>query len=357
MTIFKHFYFVLILSLGSVFAGNELFIQANRNLLSFHPSNVGSKGNDRLNLIFNTYNTDTQQNSDLSFSYDNFIKKINSGAGLYIMQSKNHNSWNSSTNNTIGFTFSPKFNVMSKSNHHKARYTIAPALFFEIGNHATTASKIYQQIIYSSTVYNSENQHGIEQAQDSSFLLTLSNRINDIHFSTGLGLQLIGEKFFLQANLPFISQSVHEQQLQGRSTTTQNSISTPTERHRQFYSSRLDLGAGYSWTLHKRKAIFLTSIIAMSYRYRWNAWKDEQSYQQLFYGEVYADERKNSIESIHVSTLFRFKTYLFGYAFTKYNSQSRNGLSLGYQHHKYKVLISTNIIKQVQFEIALSYNF
>lgn len=356
MTIFKYLLLACIfLGTKTSFGKGPLMGQRNRNILRFHPSNTGSKKGSRLFLGNTIFQNGTRNQSMWSASYDNYFNSLKAGLGVYFSQTKYDQGLQNNRFNEVGITFSPKFNITSATNFKKARFTLAPAIFFEYGNKAFNVSETLIDHSFHSTIFDAENPNGIPQQQDSSYTQVLSNKINGKNYTMGIGLQLIGKNGFVQINLPYRIETVQEKHTERIETTSSLSEEEISAQRHMLYTSDFEIGAGRSFKLSKNKPKYLTCIGSATYSVLWNNNEGIIPNNQLFYRELRDEQKRSSVSAIHISTVLRINNLLLGLTASKQYHHTLVGLSTGYQNKNYKLLVTGNLIGQSLFEVTFAY--
>lgn len=343
MMIFKYsILFILIIGTLNVRAGNQLFLQGNKNPVLFHPSNAGSKKAPRFNFGGGIMTRNIKEQLFVAGA-DHFFKGLKSGIGIYYLNTQKQEDVLFEHLNEVGIAIAPKLNIMSKSNHLKARYTLSPSIFFNYAREGLDASRLIDYREYSSTVYSPEQPSGYSLGIDSVYTHQVSNGIDIREYEAGLGFQLIGNSFFVQLQLPYAVSTVKEKH--GQKKTGKDSVETFVTEYRTFYTSNFEIGGGYSIPINKGKKIFLTSVVAMSYRYRWNKWSENESdYGQLYFGELRKTEKGSTLNYGLLSLLLRYDKLLIGGAVTYFNERVKIGGSMGYQQKKLRFLASVGFV-------------
>ncbi|MBC7389109.1 MAG: hypothetical protein H7329_07865 [Opitutaceae bacterium] len=327
------------------------FAQPNQLPLLMNPSLAGAKEKKRISLGYNMVNSQKRQDKNFSFSYDQVSKKLGSGIGFYYLQSNLQKDkkegiqiiastgefLTNQNQHVAGICIAPKYNIMSRSNPNKIKFTISPSLFFEVGKQYLSKTGQFAYLYQHSTLYNIENPDGIPYGE--STVQYARDRTDITLLRSGFGFQVNSGKLILLSKIPFERSSSKEQ-----IDIVQSDLAPgieKIERHdlqNTLYSFDPNFHIGYS--INKEGSRFsFTPIAGIGIKHYFNLGsKPAVRPQTSIYSNNLTSRQITDINYLHLSANFRYRKFLFGANHTEYYGNIYSGGMIGFQNEKLKIM-------------------
>ncbi len=353
------FLFVLLFSFILAFEGKaqSYFAQANQVPLLLNPSLAGAKEKKRLALGWNTAKGSQKQESNYAFGYDQVIRKIGSGIGAYYTfhdQKNDHlaENWKPLLPSEVvganylasyqqylaGVCIAPKFNIMSRTNPNKIKYTFSPSIFVEMGKETRTSIDQFSSRTYQSTLYSVEHPSGVAM-YDSTTSRYVKGKIGLNLIRTGIGLQLNSGNLILLSKIAFERSVSDEKILIGTFNKEQGlSREISTNLKQTLYAIEPNFHLSYTMSKKEDAKFSFTPIAGIGLKHYFNLGTAPDSSENIIVSRNLSQRKKTKINYKHASANFRFSKLLFGLAFTQFTKNTYAGASLGFQNKWMKVM-------------------
>jgi len=338
------------------------FAQANQLPLQMNPSLAGGKEKKRLSLGWNTTKSDQKQESNYAFGYDQVVRKLGSGIGVYysFLDQKNDKlgeNWKplvspdisglsylaSYQQHLAGICIAPKFNIMSRYNPTKIKYTFSPSLFVEMGKENRSTFNQFHTQNFNSTLYSVDFPDGLP-IYDSSVTDYVRYK-NDLNlFRSGIGLQLNSGNLIVLAKIAFERTASNETigfQYYNQQTSFQKE--SKTQAIHILYALEPNLHLSYSFSRNEEAKFVFTPIVGLGMKHYLNLGsKPDSAASNSVYSLNLTSRPQTEINYKHGSANFRYSKLLFGVAFTQFRNTTYLGGSLGFQNMWMKLIGNFN---------------
>jgi hypothetical protein len=338
------------------------FAQVNQLPLQMNPSLSGGKEKKRLSLGWNTLQTDQKQESNYAFGYDQVVRKLGSGIGVYYSFHDQKNdklgeNWKPLVPNDIsglnylasyqqhlaGICIAPKFNIMSRNNPTKIRYTFSPSLFVEMGKENRSTINQFHTQNFNSTLYSVDYTDGIALF-DSSVTDYVRYKTDLNLFRSGIGLQLNSGNLIVLAKIAFERSASNETigfQYYNQLTYFQKEYNSQAKHI--LYALEPNLHLSYSFSKIEDAKFVFTPIVGIGMKHYLSlGTKPDSSASNAVYSLNLTSRPQTEINYKHASANFRYSKLLFGVAFTQFRNTTYLGGSLGFQNKWMKLIGNFN---------------
>jgi len=351
MTAIKLLLYILFVSMCTSLYAQVQFAQVNQLPTLLSPSMAGSKEQKRIIIGVNNYTSNNETaGSNIAIGYDQMIKKIGCGIGVYYLQNNfkenliNENDlikfpentrktkyYTIENQKTTGICIAPKYNITFKDNPYKIKYTFSPSIFIELGKSTNTmlCNPSFEYKYTNTPVYYNWTEENYYKYS-----------YNNTFFRSGLGVQLNNKKLIVLGKIAFTRNSYSEQ-----ISYTTFLISTNTESETQpktanstFYAVEPTLHLGYTFSKETNTSFAFTPILGIGIIHYFNL--DAQSIQSDSDKSRYniTQNELSEINYVHASANARYKKLLFGAAYSYYQTSIYKGITLGFQNNRMKVM-------------------
>jgi len=338
------------------------FAQVNQLPLQMNPSLAGGKEKKRLSLGWNTLQTDQKQESNYAFGYDQVARKLGSGIGVYYSFHDQKNdklgeNWKLLVPNDVsglsylasyqqhlaGICIAPKFNVMSRNNPTKIKYTFSPSIFVEIGKENRSSINQFHTQNFNSTLYSVDYPEGIA-LYDSSVTDYVRYKTDLNLFRSGIGLQLNSGKLIMLAKIAFERSASNEMiyfQYYNQQTSFQKEYKTQAKQI--LCALEPNLHVSYSFSKNEEAKFVFTPIMGIGMKHYFNlGTKPDNVSAKSVYSLNLTNRTQTEINYKHASANFRYSKLLFGVAYTQFLNATYLGGSLGFQNKWMKLIGNFN---------------
>lgn len=347
------------------------FAQANQFPLLFNPSLAGGKGKKRVALAWNHMAASNQKGSNYGLSYDQPIKGLGSGIGIYSLigqwqkeASANHYTTDipsamsnggyalHSKDMLFGFTFAPKYNLWDKKNPNVIKYTFSPSVFFEYENNRTDYFLGLQREAFNTTSYDIEHPGGVP-VQDSAMTQWISNKSDGKKMRAGIGLQVNAKNVLVLLKTAYEmnvakEEVAHHAYTSPDGTMVSQSASYTPHLHAIVQSANV----GITFPQQASAKLYFTPIIGYGYKVYLNPPSLNDS-SHAFWQTAYKD---NFANYLHASANFRTGKILWGGTYTKSGEHEYYGAGLGLQSDWVKLMVPLFFAQDYAF-VEASANF
>ena len=338
------------------------FAQVNQLPLQMNPSLAGGKEKKRLSLGWNTLQMNQKQESNYAFGYDQVLRKLGSGIGVYYSFHDQKNdklgeNWKpfvpadisglsflaSYQQHLAGICIAPKFNIMSRNNPTKIKYTFSPSIFVEMGKENRTNINQFHTQNFNSTLYSVDYPNGIA-LYDSSVTDYVRYKTDLNLFRSGIGLQLNSGNLIVLAKFAFERSASDETigfQYYNQQTIFQKE--SKTQAKHILYALEPNLHLSYSFSKNEEAKFVFTPIFGVGMKHYLNlGTKQDNISSTSVYSFNLTSRPQTEINYKHGSVNFRYSKLLFGVAFTQFRNTTYLGGSLGFQNKWMKLLGNLN---------------
>ena len=346
-------FYCIILILGVCFQTKAQvpFAQANQLPTLLNPSMAGNKEQKRIVIGANTFTANNETaGSNIAIGYDQMIQKIGCGVGIYYLQTS-YKDWlitddfyfledpkkkkylTNEKQNTLGICIAPKYNIPFKDNPHKIKYTISPSVFIELGKSIN------------SMAFNLRFENNFQTPPDDTVIAHYKTySYNNSFLRYGMGVAINNNNILLLGKIAF-SRNAYSENV----SAVNNNISTQTENVYQSVDANSvlntvepSLNFGYSISKKTNPKLSFTPMVGIGliHYFNLNAQYVQSGTDKSRYNLTQSDATK--INYLHASINARYKSILFGAAYTKYKSAVYNGVTLGFQNNHVKLMCTMN---------------
>lgn len=324
------------------------FVQASQLPIQLNPSLAGSKNKKRVCVGINTIRTNDIEHHNYALSYDQNIKKINSGIGVYYLNQhfsyRTLGSWppynqqyTGTGNKSAGICLAPKYSIKNKKDVNNAIVTFSPSAFIEYG----TNTHSYLIAAREEFPYTPKNNDSASIEFD---LYNYKNR----YLKYGLGFEANTSKLIFLAKVSFVRNAYSE-----NITTTKVLIADKTaysisenqlgQSLSIFYSFESAIHIGYSFSTNPKSKFSFTPLVGIGKTYYFNIDPERLSYFNDTYRYGISNTDLSGISYLHGTANFNYKNYIAGMAYTKFHNTIYKGATIGFQNDFLKITCSIGL--------------